>query len=228
MTVRTREALRGAPKDEGAPGTASSGRRLITLARIGKAHGLQGEVKIEILGQNAGALTGAPWLFVGPTQLDARRMKVEGVRGGAGRPILKLGGVDGPEEARALAGSKIFLPRRAFAPAGEEEFYQVDLIGLRVIAQGDELGRIEEIVETPAFDVLVLRRNDPKSEERLVPFTRSVLQEVRTGEGLVLVHPPATWEVVAGGGRETERSGGRKKRRARGRRNRIAPEEGPD
>lgn len=201
------------------------------MARIGKAHGLGGEVKIDLLGQPSGALDGARSVFVGPTQLDARLMVVESLRGRAGRPILKLRGVDGPEEARALRGSKLFLPRGAFPPPGEGEFYQVDLVGMRVDAEGESLGTVEEVVETPGFDLLIVRGSDPNSEERLVPFTRAVLKEVSFAEGVIRVQPPGVWEAAGGepsaDRRGTGKSGDGKKRRSPARRKRSGRGESP-
>lgn len=170
---------------------ASAGGRLVTLARIGKAHGLGGEVKIDVLGDRAGALADARWVLVGATQLDARRMEVESLRGAGGRPLLKLAGVSDKDGADALRGLRIFLPRREFPPPAAGEFYQADLVGLRVLAEGDEIGRVAEIVETPAFDVLVVRPDASGAEERLIPFTRAVVKEARPDEGVLLVHAPA-------------------------------------
>ena len=192
------------------------------MARIGKAHGLGGEVKIDLLGGPTGALDEARSVFVGPTQLDARFMVVESLRGRGGRPILKLRGIDGPEEARALGGSKLFLPRGAFPPPGEGEFYQVDLVGMRVDAGGENLGTVEEVQETSAFDLLIVRGDDPNSEERLVPFTRAVLKEVIPGEGVIRVQPPGAWEAAGeeppAARRGTGKSGDGKKKHPRGRR----------
>ncbi len=225
-------AAAGAPKEETAPGGVSSRSRLISLARIGKAHGLGGEVKIDILGRTAGALDEARSVFVGPTQLDARLMVVESLRGRAGRPILKLRGINGPEEARALGGSKLFLPRGAFPPPGEGEFYQVDLVGMRVDAEGESLGTVEEVVETPAFDLLIVSGSDPNSEERLVPFTRAVLKEVSPAEGVIRVRPPRFWEAAGGeplqARRGTGKSGDGKKRRPLDRRKGSGRGESPD
>jgi 16S rRNA processing protein RimM len=137
-------------------------------------------------------------IFIGRTQLDARMMHVEGLRGAPGRALLKLTGIDTPDRAKTLTGARVFLRRSDFPPAGEGEYYWVDLIGLRVRTPDEDLGMVEEIVETPAFDVLVVREGaggpGPRNE-RLIPFTRSALREVCPEEGVLRVHPPQAWEV---------------------------------
>jgi 16S rRNA processing protein RimM len=113
--------------------------------------------------------------------------------------LLRLEGIDDPDAARALTGSRVYLPRREFPAPAEGEFYFTDLVGLRVrVAEGGEpLGIVEEILSTPAFDLLVVRGGGD-GEERLVPFTRAALREVRLGEGEILVGPPETWEEREG------------------------------
>jgi 16S rRNA processing protein RimM len=126
-------------------------------------------------------------------------MRVEGLRGAPGRALLKLAGIDTPDRARTLTGARVFLRRSDFPPARKGEHYWVDLIGLRVQAPDEDLGVVEEVVETPAFDVLVVRERaggpGPR-DERLIPFTRSALREVRLKEGVLRVHPPQAWEVA--------------------------------
>ncbi len=185
--------------DKAAPVLASiSGRRLIRVGRIGKAHGLAGEVRIEPIGPGD-ALRGAAWICLGFSPIDARRMRVEGLRGHPGRLLLKLEGIDDPDAARALTGSRVYLRRCDFPPAEAGEYYFTDLVGLRVrVAEGGApLGVVDEVLSTPAFDVLVVRGGEG-AEERLVPFTRAVLREVRLPEGEILVSPPETWEEREG------------------------------
>ncbi len=207
----------------------------MTLARIGKVHGLRGEVKLELLGRTGELLEGAGRVYLGRSQLDARRVEIESLRGGSPRPLLKLRGVDSQEGARALAGARLFRPRRDFPPPDSGEFYWADLVGLRVLADGEPLGRVEEILETPAFDLLVVkdgagaasgRAPGVSSEEHLIPFTQAALREVRLDEGVIHVHPPAVWEERRGepgqAHREPGRAGGGKAKSAPG------PGEGTD
>jgi len=172
----------------------TSGHRLVTLARIGKIHGLRGELRIEPAGPGD-ALRGAPWILVGPSPIDARRMRVEALRGHAGRMLLKLEGIDDPDAARPLTGSRVYLRRCDFPPAAAGEYYFTDLVGLRVreAKGGGELGFVEEIVSTPAVDILVVRGRE-EGEEHLIPFTRAALREVCLSDGEILVSPPGAWE----------------------------------
>jgi 16S rRNA processing protein RimM len=172
----------------------------VTVGRFGKAHGLAGELRLEALGGPGDALRRTPWIFVGLSQINARRMRVEGIRGRAGRMIVKIEGIDTPEAVRRLAGSLLFVRRSDFPPTGEGEYYWVDLIGLRVrTTEGEALGVVEEIIGTAAFDVLVARHDDVRSGspgESLIPLRKDVLYEVQAETGVLVVAPRGAWEAA--------------------------------
>jgi 16S rRNA processing protein RimM len=175
---------------EAAAAPAADASRLVVVGRIGKAHGLRGEVRLEIEGPGE-ALRKARRVFVGPAPDGPRRLRVESLRGHTGRLLLKLEGVDDPEAARALTGALVHLRRSDFPEARDGEYYWADLIGARVRVHGgagEDLGVIAEVVGTPAYDVLVVRAPAGEGGERLIPFTREALREVRLDEGLVLVN----------------------------------------
>lgn len=68
-------------------------------------------------------------------------------------------GLNAPAEAAALKGLEMFVHTSMRPPLPVGEFYVTDMLGFQVRAQnGDELGEIEEILETPAHDVYVTKR----------------------------------------------------------------------
>lgn len=65
-------------------------------------------------------------------------------------------GLKTPEEAASFKGAQLFIHRSMRAPLPEGEFYVTDMLGMKVVTEnGDELGKVEEILETPAHDVYV-------------------------------------------------------------------------
>jgi len=76
------------------------------------------------------------------------------------------------------------VPRSQLPRAKSGEYYWVDLVGLKVVnVQSQELGRIEQILQTGANDVLVVQGE----RERLIPFLADVIREVDTTAGVVRV-----------------------------------------
>jgi 16S rRNA processing protein RimM len=65
-------------------------------------------------------------------------------------------GLSTPAEAEALRGAELFIHPSMRPPLPEGEFYLDELLGMRVQTEaGEDLGEIEEVLETPAHDVYV-------------------------------------------------------------------------
>jgi 16S rRNA processing protein RimM len=101
------------------------------------------------------------------------------------RIIACLAGVDDRDAARELIGQEIQVERERFAASGRDQYYWTDLVGLQVIGPGDRsLGKVEELLETGANDVLVVRGD----RRRLVPFVLgSVVKSVDLMRGVISV-----------------------------------------
>jgi 16S rRNA processing protein RimM len=85
------------------------------------------------------------------------------------------------DAAEALRGARIFVGRSSFPTAGDDEFYWVDLIGLRVVnRQDEELGSVVGLLDTGAHSVLRVLPEGGKAEsdERLIPFVGPYIDEV--------------------------------------------------
>lgn len=91
--------------------------------------------------------------------------------------IAELDGVADRSAAEAMQGVLVAVPREALPPAGSNEYYWADLIGLAVVNMQDQaLGKVLGLIETPANDVL--RVGDGVAAERLLPFVDAVVRDV--------------------------------------------------
>lgn len=128
------------------------------------------------------------WLGKGD---DWREMVVETAKIHNDVIVVKLAGIDDRDAAIACKGKQIGVPREALPEAGANEYYWSDLIGLSVKnQQGVDFGLIEDVFETGANDVLVVKNTTPTSsvnkagsdkeqpQERLLPFIATVVLEV--------------------------------------------------
>ena len=69
--------------------------------------------------------------------------------------IAQLSGIDDRDQAEALRGLRLYLPRAALPPPAEEEYYHADLIGLEaVLGDGTPVGRVRAIHDFGAGDTL--------------------------------------------------------------------------
>jgi 16S rRNA processing protein RimM len=103
--------------------------------------------------------------------------------------IARVSGVDDCNEAEALRGLRLYLPRAALPQTEAEEYYHADLIGLEaVLGDGTPVGRVRAIYDFGAGDTLELERRG--APPLLVPFTRAVVPVVAPAEGRLVLDPP--------------------------------------
>jgi 16S rRNA processing protein RimM len=97
------------------------------------------------------------------------------------------------EDAEALKGLDLYVPRGAFEPAGEDEFHLADLIGLAAVApDGSALGRVRDVVNFGAGDLLEIA--PPAGPTWLLPFTDEAVPEVDLARGIAVVIRPIETE----------------------------------
>src|SRR3990167_2987383 len=161
--------------------------RLIAVGRVAGAFGVRGEVRITSFTEDPLALArfrelkrqdGSPGLTI----LSARDAK--------GSIICRCAGIETKDQADALRGLRLFIPREALPPAEEDEFYLADLIGLAVVTpEGEALGRVKSVQDFGAGDILEITPAEGGPTWYLA-FTRDAVPEVDIAGGkLVAVRP---------------------------------------
>jgi len=121
--------------------------------------------------------------FVGVSLLLARA--IEHSRFGAYLIAVR----ENEDAAEALRGLRLYLPRAALPPAGTEEFYHADLIGLGAVpGDGTAIGRVRAVHDFGAGDTLEIER--PAAPPLMVPFTRAVVPVVDLDAGRLVIDPP--------------------------------------
>jgi 16S rRNA processing protein RimM len=122
------------------------------------------------------------WQLDGPDGWKPYRVAESIVRGAT--MVVRFEGINDRDEAVALKGRQIAVPRSAMPAAGDGEFYWADLLGLEVLnREAVSLGRLEKILETGANAVLVVKGE----KEVLVPLIQDVLLNVDLGAGQLTV-----------------------------------------
>ena len=170
--------------DQGIP-TEGDEQRFVTLGRVSGAHGIQGWVKVHSdTSPRENIVQYSPWYLVRGGRREAWKVNAGRRQGKA--VVAKLAGCNDRDAAEALAGAEITIPR-AQLPATTEpgEFYWADLVGLEVrTVDGVVLGRIEQLFETGANDVIVVQGE----RERLIPYIwQQVVRDVDLEAGVMQV-----------------------------------------
>ncbi|CUH67918.1 Ribosome maturation factor RimM [Thalassovita gelatinovora] len=103
---------------------------------------------------------------------------------------VRLTAVSTKEQADALKGVKLYVPRDRLPSLPDDEFYHADLIGLDVVdTGGTTLGQIKSVLNHGAGDLLEVQGPGLKSSV-LLPFTRDAVPTVDLNRGRVIADPP--------------------------------------
>ena len=128
----------------------------VPLAVIIGAHGVTGEVRLKLFCDSLDSLKAHKAFNGGALTLKS----VKPHKMGAIARIAEITDRNGAEAAR---GTELTVPRSALPELGEDEFYHIDIIGLRCVSdKGDELGNIFAIYEFGAGDVIEIERANGK------------------------------------------------------------------
>lgn len=161
------------------------GQRYVTLGRVSAAHGIRGWLKVQSdTSPRENIVRYTPWYLERHGRRDAWQVTAGRLQGKA--VVAKLAGCDDRDRAEALVGALIVVTRAQLpATTAPGEFYWADLVGLAVTTvDGVDLGRIAELFETGANDVMVVRGD----RERLVPYIwRQVVREVDLADRRMVV-----------------------------------------
>ncbi len=121
---------------------------LLEVGRIGRAHGLRGEVVVSLTTDRLERVAPGAVLVT-----DAGELEVQASRPHQGRWIVAFAGQDSREDADRLRG----LVLRAEAVDDPAEMWVHDLVGAEVVTvDGDIVGRCTGVVANPAADLLEL------------------------------------------------------------------------
>ena len=153
------------------------------MGRVLGPYGVRGWIKLRTFTEHADSLVDYErWLIA---EGDGwRAMDVEETHLHSGQLVVKLAGVDDRDQALALRGREVAVPREDLPPAGDGEFYWADLIGLEVVnVQGEVLGRVDDLLETGANDVLVVKGDT----QHLLPYVDAVVLDVNLDAGRIQV-----------------------------------------
>lgn len=150
----------------------------LEVGRIGRAHGLRGEIAVSLTSEREERL--APGATLG---ISDRDLVVVSARPHQHRWLVCFEGITDRTAAEALQGELLFAD---VLPSDDDELWVHELIGATVQdASGATLGSVIAIEANPASDLLVLEG------DRLLPLAFLVRHE----PGLVVVNPPAgLWE----------------------------------
>jgi 16S rRNA processing protein RimM len=165
---------------------ADAPKRLL-MGRIGAAHGVRGEVRIQSFTEDPLALAS-----YGPLSTDRPGLiiEIETARATTNVLVARLKGVTDRTAAEKLNGVELYIDRDRLPPATDDDFYHADLIGLAArLADGTVLGKVTAIPNFGASDLIEV--TDARTGDTfLYPFTRAIVPEVHIDAGYLIIDVP--------------------------------------
>ncbi|MFG2028449.1 ribosome maturation factor RimM [Streptomyces sp. NPDC048825] len=161
----------------------------LVVARVGRAHGIKGEVTVEVRTDEP-ELRLAPGAVLATDPASAGPLTIETGRVHSGRLLLRFEGVRDRNAAEALRNTLLIAEVDPDAtPEEPDEYYDHQLMDLDVVTKdGAEVGRITEISHLPSQDLFVVERAD--GSEALIPFVAEIVVEIDLEEQRAVIDPP--------------------------------------
>jgi 16S rRNA processing protein RimM len=160
---------------------------LICIGAIAGSFGVSGEVRLKSFCSEPTDIAA-----YGPlsTEDGSRLFHITLTRPVSGGLGARIKGISTKEEADALRGTSLYVPRDRLPSLPDDEFYHADLIGLSAYDTGGErIGTVVAIYNHGAGDILEISTNRHKSA-LLLPFTLAIVPNVDLAAGRVVVNLP--------------------------------------
>ena len=157
---------------------------IVIVARVIGPHGRDGALNVRLLSDVPGRFDPGGELLVDrqPHTIAASRQT------GPESALIWLSGIATRGRAAPLAGKFLAARPTEDVVLDEGEYFHYQLIGMRVRTdEGEDLGEVQEILETGSNDVYIVRGT---GGELLIPATTQVVREVNVADGLMTVRLP--------------------------------------
>lgn len=150
--------------------------QFLEAGEIVSTHGVRGEMKI------------LPWADGPDFLLDFSRVRINGAdysvescRVQKTCNLLKVKGIDTMELAQSLRGKTVEVYRD---DAPEGMIFAAELIGMDVVADGDSIGALVDVLDYPGNKVYVIKGE----HEYMIPAVRQFIEDIDMDNGVIRVH----------------------------------------
>ncbi len=158
---------------------------LLRVAHVRRAHGVRGEVRVQMLGGDLARFAAGTALLA---ERDRRQLTVAASRSLDGDEILlTFAELPTREQVASLSGDYLCVQRSEARTLADDEWFVWQLIGLRAVSDsGEDLGVVRDVEEQPSSDVIVVEAG---SDERRYPLVREWVRAVDVANGVVVLTP---------------------------------------
>ena len=166
-------------------------RKYLRIGKIISLHGIKGEVKIFPTTDNIKRFNDLKSLYI-LTSEDANENEFEdatiyesvGVKYIKNTCILKIKNFDTIEESTKLIGKSIYVKREDAIPLKSDEYYVVDLIGIKAYMKDEYIGNVKDVMKSKYYNLLVI---DYNNKELLVPMVCDYIEDIDIQKSIIKI-----------------------------------------
>ena len=157
----------------------------LTIGEILAPHGVRGEFKLRLQTDDPEHLLKIKRVYLGDETIPRI---VLGVRMHAGNALMRVQGISTPETVDRFRGTPVRIRGTDARPLAANEYFLYQVIGLEAFDEsGQRLGRVTDLIETGANDVLVVTPDD--GADLLLPSHPDVVLAMDPAAGRIVVRP---------------------------------------
>ena len=165
----------------------------LRVCRLVKAHGLKGALKIELYTDDPARrfVPGASFALQVPSASPwhGKRLVLAELKWFNGQPVAFFEDVDDRTAAESLVKAVLWIEADPEEAAEDDAWYDYQLVDLRVLRDGQEIGTIARVDHLPSQDLLAVRVPG-REDEVLVPFVKAIVTAVDVPGGAITIDPP--------------------------------------
>jgi 16S rRNA processing protein RimM len=148
----------------------------VLIGKIVGVHGLKGTNKFSSYADSLSVFNPGRSILIRDTRNRETNIEINWVKPHTKTPLISFKGVGVRDQAEALIGAELFIPKTELPELDEDTYYWFELIGIEVYTTADNyLGRIDSIIPTGSNDVYVVK---DKKQEVLIPAIESVVVDI--------------------------------------------------
>lgn len=153
----------------------------VAVGRIGRAHGIKGEVAVLVLSEVEGRFADGAAVYLE----DGRILTIESARPHRGGLVVKFREVRDRNQAEELSRKVLMVPESTSPELPEGSWWDHRLVGCEVVTEsGRSLGTLQEVIHTQANDVWSAVA---EGRETLIPALKDVIVSVDVADKRILV-----------------------------------------
>ena len=156
------------------------------IGQIVNTSGLKGELKVKPFTDDMTKFKNFKTIYIS-IKKELKNFEIEKVRFSKNMVFLKLNGIDTIDDAENYRNFYLYIERNRNEILEKDSYYIVDIIGCRVLTEGNEkLGIIEDVFSTGSNDVYVVKNED--SKQILLPAIKDVIKKIDIQNKTIIVH----------------------------------------